>query len=51
MEAITPISTPDISAEALVVMFEDAGITVEVVPHCTDLSCPVCFPETAAEAA
>ena len=36
---------------AIVDLFTDAGITVEVVAHCDDASCPVCFGWSPAKAA
>lgn len=36
---------------ALVDLFAEAGLTVEIVPTCGDASCPSCFPVAPARAA
>ena len=37
--------------EAIVVMFADGGLTVEIVETCGDASCPDCFAAAPARAA
>ena len=37
--------------EALIALFADGGLTVEVVDTCGDASCPACFPMAPARAA
>ena len=39
------------SDEALVALFEEAGLSVEVVVTCADASCPDCFRPAPARAA
>ena len=39
------------SDEDLVALFADAGLTVEPLATCSDVSCPVCFAGPAVRAA
>lgn len=39
------------SDEALVALFADAGMRVDVVANCGDASCPACLPPAPARAA
>ena len=47
--AADPFAGPD--DDALVALFAEAGLTVEVVEVCGDASCPVCFAPAPARAA
>ena len=47
----TNTSVDDTADEALAAMFEAAGLSIEVVAHCDDASCPVCFVAAPAQAA
>ena len=40
-----------IDDDALVDMFAQAGLSVAIVDHCDDASCPVCFAVAPAQAA
>ena len=44
-------SQPMCTDEELIDLFATAGITVEPVDHCNDLTCPTCFGAVPAKAA
>lgn len=37
--------------EAIVDFFAEAGLAIDIIDHCTDVSCPVCFGRRAPRAA
>lgn len=41
----------DLVDDALIELFADAGLTVEIVESCDDASCSECFPSAPARAA
>jgi hypothetical protein len=46
MQLITTTPTTDLTTlddDALEAYFADAGLAVSVLPHCDDVTCPVCF--------
>ena len=53
MHLVPPTTTPEgtLADEALVALFEAAGLDVTIVNHCDDAGCPICFQVMPAQAA